>query len=95
MREMSAKGLGASAMVDPDGRAIGIFTDGDLRRLIETGVDLRGLKARDVMHRGPAHHPPDALAVEAAELMETAPHHQRAGGRCRRQARAAPSTSTT
>ena len=70
MREMSAKGLGASAVVDADDRVLGIFTDGDLRRLIEKGVDLRGLKAREVMHPGPRTIRGDALAVEAAELME-------------------------
>jgi arabinose-5-phosphate isomerase len=70
MREMSAKGLGASAVVDADNRVLGIFTDGDLRRLIEKGVDLRGLKAREVMHPGPRTIRRDALAVEAAELME-------------------------
>ena len=46
MREMSAKGLGASAIVDDAGRVLGIFTDGDLRRLIEKGADLRGRAAR-------------------------------------------------
>jgi arabinose-5-phosphate isomerase len=70
MREMSAKGLGASAVVDAEGRVLGIFTDGDLRRLIEKGVDLRGLTAREVMHPGPRTINRDALAVEAAELME-------------------------
>jgi arabinose-5-phosphate isomerase len=70
MREMSAKGLGATAVVDPDGRAIGIFTDGDLRRQIETGADLRALKAGEVMHPGPRTLRAEALAVEAAELME-------------------------
>jgi arabinose-5-phosphate isomerase len=70
MREMSAKGLGASAVVDANNRVLGIFTDGDLRRLIEKGVDLRGLKAREVMHPGPRTIRRDALAVEAAELME-------------------------
>ncbi len=70
MREMSAKGLGASAIVDAQGRVLGIFTDGDLRRLIEKGVDLREMRARDVMHPGPRTIRPDALAVEAAELME-------------------------
>jgi arabinose-5-phosphate isomerase len=70
MREMSAKGLGASAVVDDAGRVLGIFTDGDLRRLIEKGVDLRNLKAREVMHPGPRTIRHDALAVEAAELME-------------------------
>jgi arabinose-5-phosphate isomerase len=70
MREMSAKGLGASAVVDAQGRVLGIFTDGDLRRLVEKGLDLRGLKAREVMHPGPRTIRRDALAVEAAELME-------------------------
>jgi arabinose-5-phosphate isomerase len=70
MREMSAKGLGASAIVDPDGRVLGIFTDGDLRRLIERGVDLRASSAREVMHPGPRTIRADALAAEAADLME-------------------------
>jgi len=47
MREMSGKGLGATSVVDASGRVLGIFTDGDLRRLIEKGVDLRPLRARD------------------------------------------------
>jgi arabinose-5-phosphate isomerase len=70
MREMSSKGLGATAIVDREGRAIGIFTDGDLRRQIETGADLRALTAGDAMHAGPRTLRADALAAEAAELME-------------------------
>jgi arabinose-5-phosphate isomerase len=70
MREMSAKGLGATAVVDASGRAIGIFTDGDLRRQVETGADLRALTAADVMHVGARTLRADALAAEAAELME-------------------------
>lgn len=70
MREMSHKGLGASAVVDSEGRILGIFTDGDLRRMIEQGRDLRNLTAQDVMHPGPRSIRKDALAVEAAELME-------------------------
>jgi arabinose-5-phosphate isomerase len=70
MREMSAKGLGAAAVADAQGRVLGIFTDGDLRRLIERGMDLRGLTAREVMHPRPRTIRHDALAVEAAELME-------------------------
>lgn len=70
MREMSAKGLGAAAVVDPEGRPIGVFTDGDLRRLIETGADLRELTAVDVMHQHPRIVRVDALGVEAAEAME-------------------------
>ena len=70
MREMSAKGLGASAIVDDDNRILGIFTDGDLRRLVEKGVDLRAVTAREVMFPEPRTIRDDALAVEAVELME-------------------------
>ncbi len=70
MREMSAKRLGASAIVDAQGRILGIFTDGDLRRRIEAGDELRGVSAGDVMHAGPRTIAPDALAVDAAEMME-------------------------
>lgn len=73
MREISAKGLGMSAVVDEGGGVVGVFTDGDLRRLIEktgSGVDLRMLTASDVMHPDPLTVRADALAVEAAGLME-------------------------
>ncbi|MCA0324211.1 MAG: KpsF/GutQ family sugar-phosphate isomerase [Proteobacteria bacterium] len=70
MGEMSRKGLGASAVVDADGRVLGIFTDGDLRRLVETGRDLRALTAADVMHPRPHLIRDDALAAEAADAME-------------------------
>jgi arabinose-5-phosphate isomerase len=70
MREMSAKGLGASAVVDDSQHVLGIFTDGDLRRLVENGVDLRSSKAGDVMHGRPRTVRADALAVEAVALME-------------------------
>jgi arabinose-5-phosphate isomerase len=70
LREMTGKGLGFTAIVDEGGRVLGIFTDGDLRRLIERGADLRALIARDVMHANPRCIRTDALAVEAAELME-------------------------
>ena len=70
LREMTGKGLGFTAIVRPDGQVQGIFTDGDLRRLIEKGGDLRGFRARDVMHSGPKLVRADALAVEAADLME-------------------------
>jgi len=73
MREISAKGLGMSAVVDDEDRVLGVFTDGDLRRLIEksgSSVDLRSLRAQDVMHANPRTVSADALAVEAAGLME-------------------------
>jgi arabinose-5-phosphate isomerase len=72
MKEVSAKGLGACAVVDAQDRILGIFTDGDLRRLIEQGTsgDLRQLTAADVMKTQPRTVRADALAVEAADLME-------------------------
>jgi arabinose-5-phosphate isomerase len=70
MREMSSKGLGASAIVNDDGAVLGIFTDGDLRRLVETGVDLRQLTAGEVMHTSVRTARADDLAVEAVALME-------------------------
>lgn len=71
MREMSAKGLGATAVVDASDHVLGIFTDGDLRRLVEQGVDLRGKTAQEVMHRSPCTISMQALAVDAADLMES------------------------
>jgi arabinose-5-phosphate isomerase len=70
MREMSAKGLGASAVLSVAGQIAGIFTDGDLRRLIEAGTDMRAALAREVMRPDPHTVSADALAVEAADLME-------------------------
>jgi arabinose-5-phosphate isomerase len=70
LREMTGKGLGFAAVADAAGRPIGIFTDGDLRRLIERGGDLRTLQAQQVMHHGPRLVRAGDLAVDAAGLME-------------------------
>jgi arabinose-5-phosphate isomerase len=70
LREMTGKGLGFTAIVDEADHAQGIFTDGDLRRLIERGAELRALTAADVMHPHPKCVREDELAVEAADLME-------------------------
>ncbi len=70
MREMSAKGLGCSAVVNAAGELLGIFTDGDLRRCVEAGIDLRTQTAQDVMHINPLTIKPDLLAVAAARMME-------------------------
>ena len=70
MREMSAKGLGCSAVVNAAGELLGIFTDGDLRRCVEAGIDLRTQTAQDVMHANPLTIKPDLLAVAAARMME-------------------------
>jgi arabinose-5-phosphate isomerase len=70
LREMTGKGLGFTAIAGDDDSVQGIFTDGDLRRLIERDADLRALTAREVMHPNPKRIRADALAVEAADLME-------------------------
>ena len=71
MREMSAKRLGAAAVVDANQNLLGVFTDGDLRRRIEAGAELRGTTAAEVMRPGGRTISADALAVAAAEMMET------------------------
>jgi arabinose-5-phosphate isomerase len=70
LREMTGKGLGFTAVVDAAGQPLGIFTDGDLRRQIERGAQLNTLTAEQVMHRSPRLVPADALAVDAAGVME-------------------------
>jgi arabinose-5-phosphate isomerase len=70
MREMSDKGLGVTAIVDGNEQVLGIFTDGDLRRLVEQGMDLREKTAEQVMHRSPITIDVKSLAVDAADLME-------------------------
>ena len=70
LKEMSKKGLGATAIIDSKGIPIGIFTDGDLRRLIEKGVSLKDLSARDVMKQSPQTIIKDALAVDVVSIME-------------------------
>jgi arabinose-5-phosphate isomerase len=72
MREMSAKALGMAVVVDGEDRVQGIFTDGDLRRLVESGRDLRALTAAEVATPRPRTVQADALAVDAADLMEAA-----------------------
>ncbi|GAB3342911.1 KpsF/GutQ family sugar-phosphate isomerase [Marilutibacter aestuarii] len=70
--EMSSKRLGMTAIVDGDGHLLGLYTDGDLRRsLDDAAVDLRSTTIGQVMTRSPKTIGADALAVEAAQLMET------------------------
>ena len=68
--EMSRKGLGMTAIVDDQNKALGIFTDGDLRRAFENGVDIHKTGIRDVMQTHPQHIGPEQLAAEAVEIME-------------------------
>jgi arabinose-5-phosphate isomerase len=68
--EMSSKGLGMACVVDDAEALLGIITDGDLRRHMEKGADIRALTAGDVMTRGPVSIPPATLAAEALNIME-------------------------
>ena len=69
--EMSRKRLGMTAVVDGDNGLLGLYTDGDLRRTLDDhGVDLRATRVGDVMSRSPKTIGANALAVEAAQLME-------------------------
>ena len=70
LEEISRKGMGMTAVLDSQGRAIGIFTDGDLRRLIERRGDIRGLTIAEGMSRNPRHIAADALAVDAALTLD-------------------------
>jgi len=68
--EITRKGMAMTAVVDRNHRAVGVFTDGDLRRLIEKIQDFTKLTIADVMHANPRTIGPDQLAVEAVEVME-------------------------
>jgi len=65
---ISAKGFGCAVVTDPDGRLVGVVTDGDLRRKLSQGGGL-AQRARDVMTPNPRRIAPDALAVEALEMV--------------------------
>ena len=58
------------AIVGATGQVLGIFTDGDVRRLVEKGLGLRAMTAREVMQSKPVTIDENALAVEAVDLME-------------------------
>ncbi|TQK04920.1 arabinose-5-phosphate isomerase [Herbaspirillum sp. SJZ107] len=68
--EISNKGMGMTAVVDADGRPVGVFTDGDLRRLIAKVQDFSKVVIRDVMHADPRRIHPEQLAVDAVAVME-------------------------
>jgi arabinose-5-phosphate isomerase len=69
--EMTGKGLGMTGVVDRHGVLVGIFTDGDLRRVLARGVDVYNAKITDVMTRNPKTTRADRLAVEIVQLMQT------------------------
>ncbi len=68
--EISQKGLGMTAVVDGDQQVLGIFTDGDLRRLLDKRIDVHSTKIGDVMTKNPTVGNPNMLAVEAVNMMQ-------------------------
>ena len=68
--EISQKGLGMTAIVDKDGQMAGIFTDGDLRRILDKRVDIHSTQIGDVMTLNPTVADPNMLAVEGLNLMQ-------------------------
>ncbi len=69
--EMTSKRFGMSAVVDESGRLSGIFTDGDLRRLIQSEENFLSLQAREVMTRGPKTISADTMAEECLKTLES------------------------
>lgn len=68
--QMTGKKLGMTTVVNGAGRLVGVVTDGDLRRALERGIDLRKAKAGELGTKSPKTIGPDALATAALELME-------------------------
>ena len=69
--EMTRKGLGMTAVVDALGRLTGIFTDGDLRRTLDRGLNVHSTDIAHVMTRRCKTCPPNMLAAEALQIMES------------------------
>ena len=68
--EITQKGMGMTAIVDAANKPVGVFTDGDLRRMIEKVQDFSKVVIKDVMHLNPRTIGPDQLAVDAVAVME-------------------------
>jgi len=68
--EMTQKGLGITAIVDDDNRILGIFTDGDLRRTLDSEIDVRKSTMQSVMHADCVTIRPDVLAAEAVRIID-------------------------
>ena len=68
--EMSQKALGMTAIVDEKDQLVGIFTDGDLRRTLESNIDIKTTKMRQVMTKNPFVLPADTLAYNALNLIQ-------------------------
>ncbi|MDH3406759.1 MAG: KpsF/GutQ family sugar-phosphate isomerase [Gammaproteobacteria bacterium] len=69
--EMTGKSLGMTGVVDSQGALVGIFTDGDLRRVLNRGIDVYNVKITEVMTRNPKTTSADRLAAETVQLMRS------------------------
>lgn len=70
LMEMTQKGLGMTAIADGDGKILGIFTDGDLRRALDAGADVHRTTMAEIMHTNCKTLSADVLAVEAVHILE-------------------------
>ena len=70
LMEMTRKGFGMTAVVDDNDRLLGVFTDGDLRRALDAGIDVHNTNMQSIMHRGGKVATPDTMAAAAVHLME-------------------------
>ena len=70
LKEISSKGVGMTCVVDDAGKFLGIFTDGDLRRLLEHHDSIKGMRVGEVMKTNPTAIAPEKLAAEAAQIFE-------------------------
>ena len=68
---MSLKGLGMTIVADDNDKMLGVFTDGDLRRVIDARLNIHETRIGDVMIRECKSAQPDMMAAEAVHLMET------------------------
>jgi len=67
---ISKSRLGATAVIDENEKVLGIITDGDIRRMLETHHEFHTLTAEDIYHKNPITIAANVLAIEAAKLME-------------------------
>jgi arabinose-5-phosphate isomerase len=71
LMEMSAKGLGVTTVINKNNTVLGIFTDGDLRRALDSGIDFKSCQVKNVMTKNSKNISANSLAASALALMET------------------------